>query len=52
MKFKRNELATTLKKMINKTESNEIDTSEQFLDELKNELSARKIITITKLTNY
>ncbi len=52
MKFKRNELAIALKKMINKTESNKIDTSEQFLDELKNELSTRKIITVTKLTNY
>lgn len=46
MTFKRKELTITLKKMIEATENNEINTSEQFLDELKKEISGRKIITL------
>lgn len=48
MSFKRKELTSTLNEMIKATENKEIKTSEEFLDQLKNELSSRKIINYNK----
>lgn len=49
MTFQRQELAFALKKMIKATENKEIHTSEEFLDQLKNEISTRKIITFNEV---
>ncbi len=51
MNLRKAELTSTLKNLIKATENKEIDTSEQFLNQLVDELHRKKIITLENVIN-